>query len=131
MTTENAFVVLGIAPTIDVSLIKRAYFAALAKTPPHVDPEGFRRLRKAYDELLLPATRALAFLRAPADDQPELAHWEERFGARVRHAQAEGRRAALASKAADRFIERVSRMRLEDVLSQRAFSVQNSRSDDS
>src|SRR5439155_9465721 len=48
---ESPFQVLGIAPTLDLGAVKRAYFAALTRHPPHADPEGFRRLRAAYEPL--------------------------------------------------------------------------------
>ncbi len=47
----NPFEVLGLAPTMDVAEIKRAYFCALGMHPPHSDPDGFRHLRAAYELL--------------------------------------------------------------------------------
>ena len=37
---EGPFAVLGIAPTLDLGAVKRAYFAALPRHPPHADPAG-------------------------------------------------------------------------------------------
>jgi len=119
MSVDDPFVVLAIAPTLDGAVIKRAYFAALAKTPPHVDPEGFRKLRKAYDCLTVPGSRALAFLRAPRDHEAELARWDERFGAGVKQALADSRRAQLAEHGTEQFIERVTRMRLDELVSEK------------
>ena len=39
-TTESPFAVLDLPATPDASAVKRAYFAQLAKHPPHADPEG-------------------------------------------------------------------------------------------
>lgn len=60
----DPFAVLGLAPTLDAAMVKRAYFAALARHPPHADPEGFRRIRAAYEALRGEGLRA-AHLRAP------------------------------------------------------------------
>jgi hypothetical protein len=55
---EDPFVVLAIAPTADAAQVKRAYFAALKRHPPHADPAGFRRVRAAYDRLSAPGALA-------------------------------------------------------------------------
>jgi len=65
-TNENPFATLGIAATLDLGRIKLAYFAALAKHPPHTDPQGFRAIRNAY-ESLQGARLTAAYLRAPLD----------------------------------------------------------------
>ncbi len=57
---EDPFAVLGIAPTLDLGAVKRAYFAALPRHPPHADPAGFARLRAAYDALQSPERAGLA-----------------------------------------------------------------------
>ena len=72
---EDPFAVLGIAPTVDLGAIKRAYFAALPRHPPHADPAGFARLRAAYDALQTPTGRATRILSAPLDLD---ALWAER-----------------------------------------------------
>ena len=64
---EDPFAVLGIAPTLDLGAVKRAYFAALPRHPPHADPAGFARLRAAYDALQSPSARASLTLSAPLD----------------------------------------------------------------
>lgn len=51
----DAFEVLEIAFTKDVKEIRRAYSKLLAKYSPETDPEGFQRLRTAYEEALVKA----------------------------------------------------------------------------
>lgn len=48
----DAFEVLGISFTKDIKEIRRAYSRLLAKYSPEIDPEGFQRLRIAYEEAL-------------------------------------------------------------------------------
>jgi len=83
MTPDDPYRVLGIAPTLDQAVIKRAYFARLRTTPPHQDPDGFRRLRSAYEVLQQPAAARLAWLSTPPDVAQELAAWEQSFAARL------------------------------------------------
>jgi curved DNA-binding protein CbpA len=61
----NPFELLGLAPTDDVRAIKRAWFEALPKHPPHSDPEGFRALRDAYEGLMDDGRRAEALYVMP------------------------------------------------------------------
>jgi hypothetical protein len=116
MSPDDPFFVLGLAPTLDPAAIKRAYFQALAKTPPHADAQGFRRLRTAYEALSDPRQLPLAWLRAPIDTEAELARWQERFGARMQAASVESRRARDEARAVERLIERVMRMRISDLM---------------
>jgi hypothetical protein len=46
---QQVWQVLGIAPTSDQSLIRKAYAARLKETHPEEDPAGFQRLRMAYE----------------------------------------------------------------------------------
>jgi len=60
-TTADLLQVLGLtnleaAPSLGD--LKRAYFARLREHPPHSDPEGFQRLRQAYERLLAPGVLA-------------------------------------------------------------------------
>ncbi len=114
--SDNPFGVLGLPPTLDPARIKRAYFAALAKTPPHQDGDGFRKLRKAYEQLTQPGSLALAFLRASGDPATDIAQWEGRFLTRVNEAREASQATRLASRATEEFIGRVSRMRWDDVI---------------
>jgi len=50
MNKTEIFQVLGIEETKDEELIKRAYREKLAVTNPEDNPEGFKRLRSAYEE---------------------------------------------------------------------------------
>jgi curved DNA-binding protein CbpA len=56
----NPWSVLGIAPTRELRDIKRAYAARLKQTHPEDDPEGFQRLRAAYEQVLALQARAAA-----------------------------------------------------------------------
>ncbi|MCD8019042.1 MAG: tetratricopeptide repeat protein [Clostridiales bacterium] len=47
---QDCFDVLGIAPTKDENIIKKAYRALLHGVNPEDDPEGFQRLRGAYEQ---------------------------------------------------------------------------------
>lgn len=49
---ENFWEILGIAPTPDEKIIKKAYASLLKDNKPDKNPEGFKRLRQAYDEAL-------------------------------------------------------------------------------
>lgn len=51
MDRDTALEVLGLEPGADAKAIKRAYHKRIKKTKPDRDPEGFRRLREAYERL--------------------------------------------------------------------------------
>lgn len=51
---EEAFEVLGLAASSPVRELKRAYRAQVVAHPPDRDPEGFRRVREAYELLSKP-----------------------------------------------------------------------------
>ncbi|MCX7749573.1 MAG: tetratricopeptide repeat protein [Clostridia bacterium] len=52
----NCFEILGIEPTKDTREIKKAYAKKLPKYSPEMDPEGFQKLRAAYEEALAKAS---------------------------------------------------------------------------
>jgi curved DNA-binding protein CbpA len=102
----SAFEVLGIPPTLDLTAIKTAYFAAITKTPPHVDAARFRRVRDAYEALLEPGARARAFLEAPVDPALAIEVYRKRYGTRLvelRREAATKREATASARAFARF----------------------------
>lgn len=64
MDERTAFAVLEIEMTKDENLIKQAYRKLLTKTNPEDNPEGFKRLRTAYE-------MACAFCRRQEEEQEE------------------------------------------------------------
>lgn len=53
--------ILGIEPTTDLECIRQAYLALLPSFHPESDPQGFKRLRQAYEE-------AQHWAASPAED---------------------------------------------------------------
>jgi hypothetical protein len=49
MTLDEARTLLGVDPTATPEAVKRAYLRLLRTYNPEVDPEGFKRLREAYE----------------------------------------------------------------------------------
>ncbi|WP_438030361.1 DnaJ domain-containing protein [Sorangium sp. So ce233] len=66
---------LAVAPDADAAAIKRAYRRQVVAHPPDIDPEGFRRVREAFELLSDPGARAREILLrpVPAVDPPSLA----------------------------------------------------------
>ncbi|RRJ63906.1 tetratricopeptide repeat protein [Paenibacillus oralis] len=58
----NIWKILGIDPTQDQSQIRKAYARMLKKYHPEDDPEGYQRLREAFDEAIKLAKRGEVFL---------------------------------------------------------------------
>lgn len=52
METGNVWSILGLEPTVDEELIKEKYYQLLVNVNPEDDPEGFKRLRQAYEAAL-------------------------------------------------------------------------------
>jgi curved DNA-binding protein CbpA len=116
MANPDPFSVLEIAPTLDAAQVKRAYFAKLQKHPPHADPEGFRRLRTAYEALTAPGALALAFIVAPFDSSAELEAWHRQWSVSLHRAADRVRQVHLDCQAIDSFVARVSRVGLDEAV---------------
>jgi len=112
----SPFAVLGIPATLDLGQVKRAWFRALPRHPPHQDPDGFRRLRAAYEELTRPGGLAMAFAASPIDTAATLAHWNERFEARIVRLTEDARRAEADSTVIARFVDATSRISFAEAL---------------
>jgi curved DNA-binding protein CbpA len=54
---ENPYAILGLAPTATLEEIKQAYFSQVRQHPPEREPEAFKRIRAAYDQLKSPEKR--------------------------------------------------------------------------
>ena len=65
----NPFTVLGLEETADDEAVRAAYLAAVRRSPPDRDPEGFRHIREAY-EALQDYERRLAGERGDAGAAP-------------------------------------------------------------
>lgn len=73
-TVADPYAVLGLAPTADLDEIKRAYFSQVRLHPPEHDPEAFKRIRAAYEQLRDPKQRQQTdLLRWQVWPEPELA----------------------------------------------------------
>jgi len=70
MTLDEALQELGIERSASPEEARRAYLRGVKTRKPESDPEGFRRLREAY-ELVSGALRSPASDAAPAEVQPE------------------------------------------------------------
>lgn len=106
--TTDPFAVLGIAPTQDLGTVKRAYFTLLPTHPPETDPQGFRLLRDAYEQLSSLRGLNAAFAAAPVDLAAAERDYSTRFDARIeQHARTVSRR-QLSGVAVQRFVEQFS-----------------------
>jgi hypothetical protein len=76
VTLDEARAELGIDPSASPDEARRAYLRGIKTRKPETDPEGFRRLREAYERLTARAT--LVFGENPCEEDP---FEEEREGA--------------------------------------------------
>ena len=77
MNVEEIFFVLGIEKTKDEKQIKDAYRSRLVITNPEDDPDGFKKLRAAYEEACLYA-RSSEEEEEPQKDETPSGIWVER-----------------------------------------------------
>lgn len=61
----EACATLGVTPEDDAAAVKRAYRKLALAHPPDTDPEGFRRVRDAYELLSDPGARVNELLLRP------------------------------------------------------------------
>ena len=73
MNVQEIFGILGIEETRDEDEIRAAYRKLLLTSNPEDDAEGFKRLRRAYEE-------AVGYARTPADEEIQSAGWMEESG---------------------------------------------------
>ncbi|HEY0552623.1 MAG TPA: J domain-containing protein [Thermoanaerobaculia bacterium] len=69
MTLDEARAELGIDPSASSDEARRAYLRGVKTRKPETDPEGFRRLREAYERLTAGAT--LVFGEGPYEEEEE------------------------------------------------------------
>lgn len=68
--SENPYAVLGLSRTATLDEIKQAYFTQVRQHPPEREPEAFKRIRAAYDQLKTPEKRVEADMRLLEDLPP-------------------------------------------------------------
>ena len=68
MDIQEMFSILGLDETTDAELIRAAYLKKLNTVNPEDNPEGFKRLRRAYEEALLYGKRQNRPVEAEPDD---------------------------------------------------------------
>ncbi len=61
----DPYVTLGLMRNASVAEIKQAYFALVRAHPPERDPDMFKRIRAAYEDLRDPQKRAETDMRLP------------------------------------------------------------------
>jgi len=60
--SSDPFQLLGVSPEATDEDVRSAYFQKVKEFPPERDPEGFKRIRKAYDSLRNQEDRILVLL---------------------------------------------------------------------
>lgn len=78
MNKTEIFQVLGIEETKDENQIKKAYREKLSVTNPEDNPEGFKRLRSAYEEACNLARQPEEDLQEPERDETPSGLWVEK-----------------------------------------------------
>jgi curved DNA-binding protein CbpA len=74
LTVADPYAALGLPPTASLDEIKQAYFAQVRLHPPEHDPEAFKRIRAAYEQLRDPKQRQQTdLLRVQTWPEPNLA----------------------------------------------------------
>ncbi len=58
MNIADPYAILGLTRQATLLDIKKAYFKLVRQHPPESDPDGFRRIRNAYEGLRTPQARA-------------------------------------------------------------------------
>jgi hypothetical protein len=114
--SAGLFAILGIAPTTDLTAVKRAYFSALKLHPPHADPEGFRRLRDAYEALSKPGALPSAVFAAGARVDDDLKALDAVWDAPLTEARANRGADLDAAETRARFARWISAKRWDDVI---------------
>ncbi|MGN0484702.1 MAG: tetratricopeptide repeat protein [Lachnospiraceae bacterium] len=81
MEKEVIFHVLGIMETKDEGEIRRAYHEQLRHTNPEDDPQGFQRLRQAYEEALVYARKPDETAKEEEEPKTEIDCWIQKVDA--------------------------------------------------
>jgi len=115
-TLPDPFAVLGLSPTLDAVAVKRAYFAALARHPPHQDAEGFQRVRGAYEALSSPGALAAAYLASSMNVRKLADEACERFDGPMKRASEAVVAMRTKAETLTEFLERCSRLRWDEAL---------------
>ena len=116
METHPHFAALEMAPTLGMGELKKAYFAALARHPPHADAVGFQKLRAAYEALQKPGALAAAYLASPVDTAALVERYEARFAAPIALAKEAARAQTGQERAGQRLVSVYSVLGLADAL---------------
>lgn len=70
----DPYALLGLAPSATLEEIKQAYFAQVRAHPPERDPEAFKQIRAAYEQLKTPEKKLESdMLRLEPWPEPDLA----------------------------------------------------------
>lgn len=108
MKSSSLFSILSIPATLHAATVKRGYFQQLALHPPHQDPDGFRRLRAAYEALQEAGARAVAYLDTELDFAAEEALYRDRFEPAIAAARSQALPAAPPDRRFHRCVSHLS-----------------------